>query len=280
MTTALLEALNKRRQRGETAFIPFVTLGDPTLEVTVEAVRRLVLAGADAVEIGVPYSDPLADGPTIQAASERALRGGFQLPDLFRLGPNLREVAGEVPLIAFTYANPVYRWGWEAFPRDLANSGYTGLIVPDLPMEEAGPLRDAADRSGVALVPLIAPTSHRRIRRICETARGFIYAVSSTGVTGVRQRLPEKLPRLIEDIRRYTDLPIGVGFGIGNPETAAAVAEWADAVIVGSALVRRLAAIAEDGREPQAVLDDLEVFARSLAAPLRGKEKRGDRRCE
>ncbi|MCL6574564.1 tryptophan synthase subunit alpha [Kyrpidia sp.] len=273
MSTSLQVALERRRRGGETGFIPFITAGDPTMEVTVEAVRRLVRAGADAVEIGMPYSDPLADGPTIQAASERALRGGFQMPDLFRLGPILREAAGEVPLVAFTYANPVYRWGWQTFAEDLAKAGYAGVIVPDLPMEEATPLREAADRAGVALVPLVAPTSQGRIERICRTARGFVYAVSSTGVTGVRKRMPEHLSRFIDEIRRCTDLPIGVGFGIGTPEAAAAVAETADAVIVGSALVRILAAITEEGRDAGDVLDDLETFARTLVAPLRRAEK-------
>ncbi|MBX6394340.1 MAG: tryptophan synthase subunit alpha [Alicyclobacillaceae bacterium] len=277
MTTELQRALDRRREAEETAFIPYVTAGDPSTDVTIEAVRRLVRAGADAVEIGVPYSDPLADGPTIQAAAQRALRNGFRLPDLFSLGPTLQKAAEGVPLIAFTYANPVYRWGWEAFCRDLAQAGYAGLIVPDLPVEEAGPLRDAADEAGIALVPLVAPTSRVRIQRICESARGFVYAVSTTGVTGVRQRLPETLSGLIQDIRRYTSLPIGVGFGIGTPETAAEAARWADAVIVGSALVKRIGAIAEEGRSVDAVLDELESFARSLVTPLRRSE-RGARR--
>ncbi|MDI3327339.1 MAG: tryptophan synthase subunit alpha [Alicyclobacillaceae bacterium] len=273
MKTRLQEVLEARRAAGEKAFIPYITAWDPSPRITVQAVERLVRAGADALEIGVPYSDPLADGPTIQAASERALRAGFRLPDLFDLGPELVRVAGGVPLIAFTYANPVYRWGWAAFCRDLRRSGYAGLIVPDLPVEEAGPLREAADAEGLALVPLVAPTSRDRIAAICRSARGFVYAVSTTGVTGVRERLPASLSALLEEIRRHTSLPVGVGFGIGSPETAAEAARSADAVIVGSALVKRLAALSQPGADEGTILDELESFARSLASVLRKPEE-------
>ncbi|MBX5437070.1 MAG: tryptophan synthase subunit alpha [Alicyclobacillaceae bacterium] len=222
------------------AFIPFLNAGDPTLEASFELFRGVLAAGADVVEIGLPYSDPLADGPVIQASALRSLRAGFSLPKAFDLTRQLRDVTDKA-LVLFTYVNPLLQYGPDRFFRDAAAAGADGAIVPDLPFEESGPVRQAADRHGVALIPLVTPTSGRdRIARICEAARGFVYCVSSLGVTGERALLSERVREMVAEARSHTRLPVAVGFGVSTPAQAADIAGYADGVIVGSALIRRL----------------------------------------
>jgi tryptophan synthase alpha chain len=234
------------RRRGERALIPYVCAGDPSLETTARLVEEAAARGADLIEVGLPFSDPLADGPTIQRAAVRALERGTSL---YRLLPVLAGVSGRIraPLIVMTYLNPLYRYGLDNVTRDLASAGVAGLIVPDCPIDESGPLGEAAERAGLDLIALAAPTSGpERLRRIVRASRGFVYLVPLTGITGERTEVPAELVRLVRDLRAVTTKPIGVGFGISTPDQVAAVVRHADGAIVGSAIVRMVERLAGD----------------------------------
>lgn len=229
------------RAQGRKALIPYITLGFPERESALELVPALVEAGADLVELGVPFSDPLADGTTIQAASQQALSNGMT-PDLaLEQTARLRAQGLTVPFIWMGYYNPILQIGLEAFARRAAEAGVDGVIVPDLPPDESDALQQALQAHGLDLIFLLAPTSdEHRIREVVRRSTGFIYLVSVTGVTGAREHLPPDLPDLVQRVRRHTHLPLAVGFGISRPEHAAAVGRLADGVIVGSALLRAL----------------------------------------
>ncbi len=230
------------RDRQQCALIPFITAGDPDLETTAEALRILDRNGADFIELGVPYSDPLADGPVIQAAATRALQRGTKLEQVLQMletvSPSLK-----APIILFTYYNPILHRGIKTFLTQIAAAGVQGLVVPDLPLEEAEQLIQTAASFEIEVILLVAPTSSQdRIMAIARQSQGFIYLVSVTGVTGVRAQIQDRVKHLITDLRSVTDKPIGVGFGISGAEQAHQIREWgADAVIVGSAFVKRLA---------------------------------------
>ncbi len=240
--TSISASFQTLRDRQQCALIPFITAGDPDLETTAKALRILDRNGADFIELGVPYSDPLADGPVIQAAATRALQNGTKLEQVLEMlqvvSPNLK-----APIILFTYYNPILHRGIKPFLGKIASAGVRGLVVPDLPLEEAEELIQTAASFGIEVILLVAPTSSRdRIIAIARQSQGFIYLVSVTGVTGIRAQIQDRLKHLITDLRSVTDKPIGVGFGISGPEQAHQVKEWgADAVIVGSAFVKRLA---------------------------------------
>ncbi|RPF43016.1 tryptophan synthase alpha chain [Thermodesulfitimonas autotrophica] len=230
------------RKRGEKGLVTYLTAGDPDLERTAALIAVMDQAGADIIEIGIPFSDPLADGPVIQAASNRALAAGVTVDRILAMVAEVR-AAVAAPLVLMTYYNPVFQQGLEAFCRRAAESGVDGMIVPDLPYEESGPLLRAADRYGIDLIPLVAPTSTpSRIAAICARARGFIYCVSVTGVTGMRETIETDLRSLGDSIRQHTNLPVAIGFGVSGPEAAARVAPFCDAVVVGSAIVRLIGA--------------------------------------
>lgn len=239
--TSVSHCFKSLRQRSECALIPFITAGDPDLATTAQALRILDKSGADLIELGVPYSDPLADGPTIQAAATRALQKGVRLDDVLEL---LKDIAPDLttPLILFTYYNPILNRGIELFLNQIAGVGVQGLVVPDLPLEEAESLIKPAAKIGIEVVLLVAPTSPKeRIQAIAKQSQGFIYLVSVTGVTGMREQIESRVPALLQQMRAVTDKPIGVGFGISGPEQARQMKTWgADAVIVGSAFVKRL----------------------------------------
>jgi tryptophan synthase alpha chain len=225
------------RQRGEAALIPFVTAGDPDLDTTLEILRALEKGGADCIELGIPFSDPTADGPTIQRSSERALKSGVSLRSIFRTLSAFRR-GSEIPVILFGYYNPLFHYGVEEFCRQAARAGADGMLCVDLPPEESLELRCWADAAGLDLVYLLSPTSDiERIRLVGHSGRGFIYYVSVTGVTGVRRTFDDRLRSQVARVRRMTALPVGVGFGVSTPNQAAWIAEFADAVVVGSALV-------------------------------------------
>ncbi len=247
MTLGRIEATFARlRAEGQRALIPYFTAGDPSLEGTRQLVEEAAARGADLIELGLPFSDPLADGPTIQRAGERALAGGASLAKLLAVVAPLR---GQVapPLVLMTYLNPLHRYGLDAATRDLARAGFAGLIVPDVPLEESRPLARAAASAGLDLVQLAAPTSGpARLRRIARESRGFIYLVALTGITGERAELPPNLVRLIRDLRAVTTKPICVGFGISTPAHVAEVVRHADGAIVGSAIVRQIEALHGD----------------------------------
>ncbi|HYW21692.1 MAG TPA: tryptophan synthase subunit alpha [Nodularia sp. (in: cyanobacteria)] len=246
------------------ALIPFITAGDPDLTTTAEALRILDRNGADFIELGVPYSDPLADGPVIQAAATRALQKKIKLEQVLEM---LRDVSPQLkaPLILFTYYNPILHRGIQAFLADIVAAGVRGLVVPDLPLEEAAQLIQAAAAFGIEVILLVAPTSSQdRIVAIARQSQGFIYLVSVTGVTGMRVQMQSRVQHLLTDMRNITDKPIGVGFGISTPEQAQQIREWgADAVIVGSAFVKRLA----EG-SPSEGLQAVEKLCRELKAAI------------
>lgn len=258
--TAVSECFRSLRSRGNCALIPFITAGDPDLSTTAQALRILDRAGADLIELGVPYSDPLADGPVIQAAATRALNRGVKLEDVLEIVKNAQ---GEVkaPIILFTYYNPIYYRGIDVFLDQIKAAGVSGLVVPDLPLEEAESLLQPAAAKGIEVILLVAPTSPpERIQVIAQQSQGFIYLVSVTGVTGMRNQVATRVEELLDSIRSVTDKPVGVGFGISDPTQALQVKNWgADAVIVGSAMVKRLA-----DNSPDDGLKSLEEFCWSL----------------
>jgi tryptophan synthase alpha chain len=234
------------RARGERALIPYFCAGDPDLEATARLVEEAAARGADVIEVGLPFSDPLADGPTIQRAGARALARGTSF---YRLLPVLAEVSARVatPLVLMTYLNPLYRYGLDQAAHDLAKAGVAGLIVPDCPIDESGPLAQAAGAAGLDVIALAAPTSGPgRLRRIARASRGFIYLVPLTGITGERAELPADLVQLVRDLRAVTTKPICVGFGISTPAQVGAVVRHADGAIVGSAIVRLVESLAGD----------------------------------
>jgi tryptophan synthase alpha chain len=234
------------RLRGERALIPYFVAGDPSLEATARLIEEADARGADVIEVGLPFSDPLADGPTIQRAAVRALERGTSL---YRLLPVLAEVSGRIraPLVLMTYLNPLHRYGLDKVTRDLVSAGVAGLIVPDCPVDESGPLAEAASGAGLDLIALAAPTSGpARLRRIARASRGFVYLVPLTGITGERTDAPPELVRLVRDLRAVTTKPICVGFGISTPEQVTAVVRHADGAIVGSAIVRLVERLADD----------------------------------
>lgn len=262
--TSVSERFKSLRDRNQCALIPFITAGDPDLETTAAALKQLDSSGADVIELGVPYSDPLADGPAIQAAATRALQRGTRLDDVLAM---VKTVAPELdaPLILFTYYNPILHRGIEAFLQQIAAAGVAGLVIPDLPLEEADAVLEPAKKLGIELVLLVAPTSSRdRMEKIAQQSQGFIYLVSVTGVTGTRTQVSDRVQTLLQDLRQVTDKPIGVGFGISQPEHAKQVMEWgADAAIVGSAIVNRLA----EGN-PEQGLAAIADFCQSLKAAI------------
>jgi len=219
------------------AFIGFVTGGDPSIEKTKEFVREMIRAGADLVEIGIPFSDPIAEGPVIQEANIRALNAGATIEKLFTLIQDLRKETS-VPLVFLTYLNPVYHYGYDAFFKKASLCGLDGIIIPDLPFEEQSEAREAASQYGVDIISLIAPTSEARIKEIARNATGFLYLVSSMGVTGIRSEITADLASIVAAVRSVTGLPAAIGFGIHTPDQAAKMARIADGVIVGSAIVK------------------------------------------
>ena len=228
------------------AFIPFITCGDPSIEVTEEAVVGMAQAGADLIELGIPFSDPTAEGPVIQAGNLRALSGGVTTDDVFDLVVRLRDRGVEVPLAFMTYANVIYSYGIERFVERAAAAGVDGIILPDVPHEEKAEFSEPFAAAGIDLVSLIAPTSHERIREIASDAAGFVYCVSSLGVTGVRSEITTDIGAMVQLVRQATDVPCAVGFGISTPEQAAAMAAKSDGAIVGSAIVKLFAQYGAD----------------------------------
>jgi len=246
------------------AFVAFLTGGDPSLADTRRYVKVLADAGVSLVEIGVPFSDPTAEGPVIQDASRRALAAGATVDGLFGLVDALRREDGVIiPLALMTYLNPVHHFGYDAFFARCAQVGVDAVIIPDLPYEEHGEVSGPAEDHGVALISMIAPTSADRIREIAAGARGFLYLVSSLGVTGVRHEITTDLASIIAEIRKITDVPVAVGFGISTPDQARDMAMIADGVITGSAIVKL---IERDGAHADAAVD---AYVRTMVAAVR-----------
>ena len=247
--------------RNGKAFIPFITCGDPDLETTGKIVREMAAAGADLIELGIPFSDPTAEGPVIQGANIRALAGGVTTDKIFDFVRELRKDVS-VPLVFMTYANVVFSYGTERFLKTCAEIGMDGLILPDVPFEEKEDFAPLCKQYGIDFISLIAPTSANRIAMIAKEAEGFVYLVSSLGVTGMRSEIKTNLKEITANIRENTDIPCAIGFGISTPEQAAELAGCADGVIVGSAIVK---IIAEHGREAAAPVG---AFVRAMKAAI------------
>jgi tryptophan synthase alpha chain len=254
--------------RNRPSLVAYVTCGDPDLATTREVVLSAIDAGANVIELGVPFSDPVADGPVIQRASQRALQHGATLADVLKLAAEVRQHAQSTGLIIFSYLNPILRMGLEKFCKVARHAGVDGALLTDLPVEEASDYLREMRRNELATVFLAAPTStDDRLKRIAEASSGFIYAVSRTGVTGARQQLPEDARKLVRRLRKYTKVPIAVGFGISTAEQFAAVGEFADAAVVGSAIVETIER--NPGKEAASVAEfvkQLSAFSYQLSA--------------
>lgn len=251
-------------QRGETALVPFLTAGDPDIKRTLDLVLELDKAGADVIELGMPFSDPMADGPTIQAASERALAAGTTLEQVLDLVKQVR-MTSEIPIVLMGYYNPIFHYGRERFSNDAAAAGVDGLLLVDLPPEEVDEMMPFMAQVGLDMITLMAPTTtpERRVR-LAAAAQGYLYYVSMTGVTGAQKITPEAIRTAVEEIRSLADVPVAVGFGISSAEDARAVGAFADGVVVGSALVNIIAEYGDDAQ----LCERAGAFVRELKSSL------------
>lgn len=259
------ETFNRLRQQNKVAFIPYITAGDPDLSTTAEALKVLDACGSDIIELGVPYSDPLADGPVIQAAATRALSRGTNYDAIISMLGNVVPQLS-CPIALFSYYNPILKRGIQKFMSTIKDVGVHGLVVPDVPLEESEVVRKEASNYGIEVVLLTTPTTPKdRMNAIVEASEGFVYLVSSTGVTGARAAVSGRVQELLKEIKEATDKPVAVGFGISKPEHVKQVAGWgADGVIVGSAMVKLLG----EAKSPEEGLKELKNFAKSLKAAL------------
>lgn len=234
------------------AFIGFITAGDPNLDTTKEIIKKMAEAGCSLVEIGIPFSDPIAEGPVIQNANIRALKNNVTTDDVFQMVSELQKEV-DIPMVFMTYLNVLFKYGYERFLQNASDAGICGVIIPDMPFEEKNELQSVAKNYGIEVVSLIAPTSEDRIKMIASEAEGFVYTVSSLGVTGVRSEIKTDLESITKAIKEATDTPVAIGFGISTPEQAKKYSQIADGVIVGSAIVKIIAEHGENA--PQKVYD-------------------------
>jgi len=268
VTSKLDRTFAQLRQRGEKALITYVMAGDPSLQKTEQLVVELEQAGADIIELGVPFSDPIADGPVIQQAAERALRSGTTLRAILSMVTRLR-ARTRIPLVLMAYYNSIYAFGPERFCQEAAQAGIDGLIMPDMPPDEAGPLKGPAAAAGLPLIFLLAPTSTPERRTfVARQSQGFVYYVSLTGITGAKLLNLADVGKNVEKIRKVTHVPVAVGFGVATPEDAANVAAIADGVIVGSAIVKQIAA----HQQKPAMVKRVAEFVRSLKTAMRAAQ--------
>ena len=244
-------------------FIPFLTCGDPSLEVTEQLIYAMEEAGADLIELGIPFSDPTAEGPVIQAANVRALSGGVTTDKIFDMVKRLRQNT-KIPMVFMTYANVVFSYGTERFIQKAASLGMDGLILPDVPFEEKEEFDSVCKKYGLDLISLIAPTSHERITQIAKEAEGFVYCVSSLGVTGMRSTITTDIGAMVQLVKAAKDIPCAVGFGISTPEQAAAMAAKSDGAIVGSAIVKLC------GQYKEACVPYVKEYVKSMKDAVRG----------
>lgn len=270
MTSKLDNTFVQLRQNGEKALIAYVMAGDPSLPITEQLVVELERAGADIIELGVPFSDPIADGPVIQQAAERALRSGTTLRAILCMITGLRKKT-QIPLVLMAYYNNIHAFGPERFCHEAAQAGVDGLILPDMPPDEAGPLRGPAAAAGLPLIFLLAPTSTPERRTfVARQSQGFVYYVSLTGITGAKLVNLADVAKNVEKIRKVTNVPVAVGFGVATPEDAAKVAAIADGVIVGSAIVKQIAAYHQ---KPE-MLKQVAAFVRSLKTAMNAAQSK------
>lgn len=247
MSKKIIDAFSKGK-----AFIGFITAGDPNLDTTKRIIKKMEQAGCDLVEIGIPFSDPIAEGPVIQNANIRALKNNVTTDDVFEAVSQLKDEI-EIPLVFMTYLNVLFKYGYERFLENASKAGICGVIIPDMPYEEKGELQSVASKYGIEVVSLIAPTSEERIKTIASEAEGFVYTVSSLGVTGVRNEIKTDLESMTKAIKAVTDIPVAIGFGINTTEQAKKYSSIADGIIVGSAIVKLIEEYGEDA--PDRVYD-------------------------
>lgn len=266
--TRIEKLFETTRREDRAALVGYLTAGDPSPIITPSLIAALERGGTDLIELGVPFSDPIADGPVIQRASERALQAGTSVRDVITVARQVRKQS-EIPLLLFTYLNPILRYGLERLAQDAREAGIDGVLLTDLSVEEAGQYVEAMHKYGLDTVFLAAPTSSpERLQLVAKYSTGFVYLVSRTGVTGVRDNLADSTPALVQAMRKQTDTPLAVGFGVSTPDQAKAVAQYADGVVIGSAIVRL---IADHGADPARLAVELEQYARSIRGVL-GKQ--------
>lgn len=265
MSERLNSAFRRAKDEGRVVLAPFVTVGYPSVEATLEIVPELEAAGADLIELGVPFSDPLAEGPTIQKSSQHALDQGVTPDTAMEVARQLRGAGVTIPMVFMGYYNPILSYGPERYCKDAAEAGIDGFIIPDLPTEENAALNALAEQHGLSLIPLVALTSpDRRVKDACVGASGFVYCVGTLGVTGVGETAFDRVHGLVDEVRNHTDIPVGVGFGVRTGDDVKKVAEFADAAIVGSALVD----VIGDG-PPESSAERAGALVRELAAGAR-----------
>lgn len=262
----LIRKLQEAKRKKRKIFCTFLTLGYPSLRITEKLIEGMVARGVDAVELGFPFSDPLADGPTIQFSSEEALKGGVEIEDALRTVKNLRKRGVEIPLLFFSYLNPIYHYGITQFPKHLKEAGFDGLVVPDCPPEEDKELWEACERWGIVPIFLVAPTTTpERARKIFARSKGFVYYVSVRGVTGARGSFPADFSANLKKLRQFSLKPILVGFGVSSPDQVKRICRLSDGVIVGSAIIHRI-------RQAQGRLQPVLSFIEALIRPLRNSK--------
>lgn len=260
------EKFKKQKSENRGGFVPFIVAGDPNLQITKELILELAKCGASVIELGVPFSDPVADGVTIQASGERALRSQIGVREILRIVADVRAENCQTPIILFSYFNPILQFGLERFAVEAAGCGVDGILITDLVPEEAEDFRQILAAKELALIMLAAPTSSdERLKKICEKASGFVYAVSRAGVTGARTELSNDAENLVNRLRQFTDLPIAVGFGISNAEQVAETWKYADAAVVGSAIVAEIMRLAPNpDNVPSDFVEQVGAFANKL----------------
>ncbi|PAB59496.1 tryptophan synthase subunit alpha [Anaeromicrobium sediminis] len=263
MKSRITKKFNRLREKDEKALIAYITSGDPNLDRTLNLVLQMEKAGADIIELGIPYSDPLADGPVIQRAAQRALKVGTNIDSIFPMVFKVREKT-EIPLVFLVYFNSIYRYGIKRFLDKCKDSGVDGLIIPDLPLEERRELNEVMKDYPIDLIPLVAPTSEDRIRKIVSGAEGFVYCISSKGVTGTRDSFEVDLSNFINKVKKHTSIPLAIGFGISNEETIKKLKGLCDGLIVGSAIIEKV----EEGIKDDSVEDKVFNFVSELHEAL------------
>lgn len=249
-TTKQATSFQERLPKTKNMFIPFIMSGDPTPEITVDMALTLQESGADVLELGVPYSDPLADGPTIQEAAGRAIEQGMNIRKAMELVPKMRDRGLTIPVVLFTYYNPVLQYGLDSLFQDLKDQDIDGLLVPDIPLEESEELKEKAHQYRIELISLVAPNSEARIKQIAQQADGFLYCVSSLGVTGERAALHPNIEAFLDQVKEHSNVPVAVGFGISTKEQVALLQQYADGVIIGSKIIKLME------EEHEALLDN------------------------
>jgi len=263
MKSKITKKFEELKRKGQKALITYITAGDPTIKDTEELVYSMEKAGADIIELGIPYSDPLADGPVIQRAAQRALENHINIDDIFEMVKRIRKNT-DIPLAFLLYYNSILRYGIEKFIENCRESGMDGLIIADLPLEERIGFKSALKDTGVDLIPLVAPTSRERIKSIVEDSGGFIYCVSSLGVTGTRSSFSEDIEEFLGTVAKYTDVPRAIGFGISSPDAIRQLKGYCEGVIVGSAIIKKI----EEGIKDGTHVSKVEEFVSELKSAV------------